>query len=223
MVMRDEGEQAAARALYEESLAICREIGERDGVAAALSGLASLHRHGEAGYPRDSAGGGATGPSPTPNAAARTLYEQALALRREIGNRRGIADALHELGALATAEGDLRQAAAHLHESLSLRFRIGDRLGIADSLAAAADLAARRGHTEPAQRLLGATQALRALLGLPALGCGMRIVDCGLRPDSDNPQPGTARSVVIHDPQLPGDDLDAAIALALAEADAITH
>ncbi len=53
--------------------------------------------------------------------AARQLYEQSLALRREIGDRNGIASALNNLGMLATAHGNLDQARELLEASLALR------------------------------------------------------------------------------------------------------
>lgn len=52
---------------------------------------------------------------------ARDLYEESLALRREIGNRNGIASALNNLGMLATAHGELDDARELLEASLALR------------------------------------------------------------------------------------------------------
>jgi len=41
-VAYEQGDAAGARRLYEEDLTLCRELGDRDGLAFALSGLAQL-------------------------------------------------------------------------------------------------------------------------------------------------------------------------------------
>ena len=51
---------------------------------------------------------------------ARGLYESALALRREIGYQKGVADTLIALGQLDTATGDERGAAARFDEAIAL-------------------------------------------------------------------------------------------------------
>lgn len=52
---------------------------------------------------------------------AQALYERSLELRREMGDRNGIASALNNLGMLATAQGELDRARELLETSLALR------------------------------------------------------------------------------------------------------
>lgn len=52
---------------------------------------------------------------------ANELYEESLALRREIGDQLGIASALNNLGMLATSQGDLSRARKLLETSFELR------------------------------------------------------------------------------------------------------
>jgi non-specific serine/threonine protein kinase len=66
--------------------------------------------------------------------AARALHEECLTIRRELGNRRGIAGSLNNLGNIASEQGDFRAARALYEESLAIKRELGDRRGIANSL-----------------------------------------------------------------------------------------
>src|SRR5262249_22780676 len=84
----DQGDVAAARALYEEGLAIGRELEEKQVIAWSLFGLGAAARdQGEM-------------------AAAGSLFGEGLAIWRDLGDRRGIARALRGLGAVAQARDD---------------------------------------------------------------------------------------------------------------------
>jgi predicted ATPase/transcriptional regulator with XRE-family HTH domain len=65
--------------------------------------------------------------------AARRHYEEALALRRSLGNADGVAGALNNLGLIAAWWGDYERATALHSESLHLRQELGDALGEAQS------------------------------------------------------------------------------------------
>ncbi len=67
-------------------------------------------------------------------ALARTLGHQALALRRQLDDKRGIAGALRGLGSTSLFSGELAQAMAHYEEGLRLSREIGDRFGVASAL-----------------------------------------------------------------------------------------
>ena len=93
--------------------------------------------------------------------------ETGLALFRELGDTRGVADSVHLLGALARGQGDLDRAQAPLEEAVALF----DRLGATDAATVArfnlGFLALWRGDPDRAEPLLAA--ALRAYreLGYP--------------------------------------------------------
>ena len=74
------GDYESARALYERSLAIRRELGDHSGVADSLSNLGLLAAD-QADY-----------------ASARALYEESLAIRRQLGDKKGIATSLTNMG-----------------------------------------------------------------------------------------------------------------------------
>jgi len=71
-----QNDMVRARALYEESLAIFRELGDRSGMAGSFNNLGNVARH-QGDY-----------------VSAHSLYEEGLAFRRELGDKRGIANAL---------------------------------------------------------------------------------------------------------------------------------
>lgn len=113
----NQGDYAAARALFEESLALWREIGNKRGIASALNDLGWMAwRQGD-------------------YAAAQVLSAESLALWQELGEKQGIATALTNLGWLAHHQGDYAAARALFEETLALRRVLEDERGVAFSLA----------------------------------------------------------------------------------------
>jgi predicted ATPase/transcriptional regulator with XRE-family HTH domain len=78
-------------------------------------------------------------------AHAATLHEQALALRRSLGDKIGIASSLNNLGGNALDQGHNSQAQALWEESLALRREIGEPRAIAIALMNLGVLAKQRG------------------------------------------------------------------------------
>ena len=62
------------------------------------------------------------------------MYRESLAIKREIGDRRGEGLSLYNLGNIAEKRGDLAEAERLHRESLAIRREIGDRQGEAASL-----------------------------------------------------------------------------------------
>ena len=133
--------------LYEEGLALWRELRGQQGLAYSLGGLGEVQR--------------AQGRS----AAARALYEESLALRRELGDRPNTAIALRQLGLTALDLGDLADARGRFIESLSLSRDLGSPRGIALALEGLAVVAVAEERVERAVRLAGAADALRTATG----------------------------------------------------------
>jgi hypothetical protein len=95
-------------------------------------------------------------------------YEQgdparALALRRDLGNKHGMALSLALIGAAAQAREDAAQAAARYKEGLTLSRLLDDRVLVATCLEGLAGVAVAHGQGEIAARLTEAA----ALRGLP--------------------------------------------------------
>jgi tetratricopeptide (TPR) repeat protein len=97
--------------------------------------------------------------------AARALYEESLAIRREIGDRYGIAWSLGGVGHVAREAQEFARCAALYRESMVLRRTLEDRSSIAQGLEDFAGLAGRQQQWERAVRLLGAAEGIAEPLG----------------------------------------------------------
>ncbi len=139
---------ARAKASHEESLARYRELGDKEGIAASLMGLAGLLR--------DVAGD---------HIRAWTFYEESLALYRALGDMWGTARVLANMGSGAQYEGDYRRATALLQESLALDKRLGNRFGMAYATEHLGGVAAAQGDLDRATQLLEESLALFRELG----------------------------------------------------------
>jgi non-specific serine/threonine protein kinase len=184
-----QGDYPAARALYEESLAIRRELGDRSGMAGSLGNLGNValeqgdYRAARALQEQSLAIkrelGDRTGMSISLSdlgevalyqgdyPAARALYEESLPIARELGHRYGIAVSLGNLGYVALNQGDYPAARAMLEESLAIWRELGDKRGIAESLEGLAAVVASLRDSLRAARIWGATERLRAEMGTP--------------------------------------------------------
>jgi non-specific serine/threonine protein kinase len=142
-----QGDYPGARSLYEESLAICRALGDGGGVACCLGGLGVVSRE-QGDYP-----------------GARSLYEESLAVCRAMGDRSGIAASLHNLGNVARHQGDYASAHRLYEESLALRRELGDRNAVAASLNSQGNAAFAQGEYASARSLYEEGLAIFRALG----------------------------------------------------------
>jgi tetratricopeptide (TPR) repeat protein len=76
---------------------------------------------------------------------AATLHSQALALRRELGDKQGIASSLSNLGVVTCMQGDQARGTALFSESLALQRELGDKPGMANSLTNLGNVVYRQG------------------------------------------------------------------------------
>jgi predicted ATPase/DNA-binding SARP family transcriptional activator len=96
---------------------------------------------------------------------ARQLYEQSLALYREIDDRWGMANALNDMGRAGIFLGAIREAKRWLEESLAIRQTLGDPRGIVNAMADLSEVALLRGQFEKAERLARESSARSQELG----------------------------------------------------------
>jgi non-specific serine/threonine protein kinase len=95
------------------------------------------------------------------DALARSRYEEALSLLREVGISGTVPSLLHNLGYLALHAGDLRHALDLFQQSLAVFRDQGDQRGVVDCLEGVAGVLAALDHSELAARLFGAAETLR--------------------------------------------------------------
>jgi non-specific serine/threonine protein kinase len=181
-----QGDQQTARSKLEESVALWREVGDRQGLAQALRFLSGsfesqgdyaaarplaeesveLFREGEDtfGLGITLSRLGITALAQGDHAAARAALEEGVAICREIGDDWALALALRNLGIGALREGDLEEAVARLAESLKVLRETGNPLYMQnlELLAAAVSM---RGDHRRAAILFGAAEALREGVG----------------------------------------------------------
>jgi predicted ATPase len=139
ILLTQQGEWAAAVPLFERSLAIYRDSGDRDQEAKELNSLGITH-----GYNGDLS-------------TARSLLEESATLAREIGSDQRLAAALTNLGMVENFAGDLDRAAQVLQEAVTLDQKHGDQLGLVLDRHALTMVSLRAGHTRRARDLLSAT------------------------------------------------------------------
>jgi predicted ATPase/class 3 adenylate cyclase len=102
-----QGDNEEARRHYEESLALYRELDDRDGISACLNNLANIAS--EAGD----------------YALARRQYEESLALYAEMGSKTGVATAVGNLAHLACKQGDFALSRRYAEQALTLAREMG--------------------------------------------------------------------------------------------------
>lgn len=142
-----QGDTPASQALYQESLELGRELGDRAGVAAALNQLGNVAWI-QGDFP-----------------VARARHEESLNLRKELGDRRGVAASLNNLGNLAMRQGDLAGARASLEGSLEITREFGDIAGIGISLNNLGNVLRMLGEPAAARAALEESLKIRRELG----------------------------------------------------------
>lgn len=176
-----QGDEREARRLQEESLALARELADRDREADALIGLArvsilardgaAMERYARASLElaRDPARVGTALHHVAESlrrqgrlADATPAYERAIAYAREHGDTRTEALALHNFGSLARVAGDHDVAAARYRESLTLALELGHERLVAYCLLSLASLSP---DPADAARKLADSDAILARLG----------------------------------------------------------
>jgi predicted ATPase/DNA-binding NarL/FixJ family response regulator len=180
-----QSDDRVARALFEESLAIRRTLGEPAGLVGPLSGLGyAAMRQGddvtaqacfEEAVNIQRQLGDQVGVAESLNSlanlvhargdlvAARALYEQSWAFNHEIGYRADVVE--HNLGVVAQEQGDLAAARQYFEASVATKRILDDAPGLALSLAKLGEVIATQGDLAAAQRVLAESVVLERELG----------------------------------------------------------
>jgi predicted ATPase len=151
---RLEGDFPRAQDLGEESLQLFRDLGDVPGIASALIRLGEQARL-EGSFLRAN---GQHDASLLLYQQAQRRYEESQALYRELGGKRGISGALHNLGYVELHQGRGDAAARLFQASLGLKEELKDRRGIIGCLAGLAAVASQTDRLIAAARLFGVAQ-----------------------------------------------------------------
>jgi len=128
-VLLDQGNYARARVFFDECLALQDRLGNQWGSALAQSNLATCLIVCQMDLP-----------------LAQALLEKSLALRRQLGDKTGIAYTLNNLGIAVMNRGDLPGAERLCGESLALFQDLGNNVGIAAVYNSLGEIVGRRGE-----------------------------------------------------------------------------
>jgi len=178
------GDYVAGGARLEESVALWRELGDKRGLALALTyanglGWVALYERRVAEARALFAEGvalwrelgdkwglakalwslGAAVRRDDP-AAARPILEESVALFRDVGDAWGLMDTRDQLGIVARAEGDYMQAGLLFEESLAISRETGNKGSLATSLKGLADVVQDQGDYRRALALYQESLAL---------------------------------------------------------------
>jgi non-specific serine/threonine protein kinase len=169
--------------LFQESLSLWQHLGDRNGMAQALSALGVaaeyLGDHAQALVYFEQSLPLLSGEADTSQRArtltslalsvfhsgdlerAMMLCTEGLALHQQLGDQRGVAAALANIGLIWQARGDEQRATALWEESLAVRQQIGDQGGAAHVLGLLAGVAVRQGAYARASELYRESLTLR--------------------------------------------------------------
>jgi non-specific serine/threonine protein kinase len=146
----NEGDQARGTALWEESLALAREIGDPTRIGSTLTNLAyATLLQGD-------------------HERAIALGEEVLALAHELGSARAdiFPEAQVNLGLAALGQDEYVRAEASFDEALAVSHRQGKNPTVMNALEGMSDLAGALGEAPRAARLWGAAEASREATGI---------------------------------------------------------
>jgi tetratricopeptide (TPR) repeat protein len=181
------GQNEQALALYQQSLEICRKIGDRQGEGTTLNNISLIYdAKGDydtaLGYLEKSLAiqqqiGDRPGEGATLNNISQIYHakgdydtalvylEQSLAIRQQIGDRKGEGTTLNNISLIYDAKGDYDTALGYLEQSLAIRQQIGDRMGEGVTLNNLATTAHAKGDYDTALRYLEQSLAISQQIG----------------------------------------------------------
>jgi predicted ATPase/class 3 adenylate cyclase len=161
VMARNQGDYQQAHMLLDKSLAVWRDLANKEGMANALNNL------------------GTVADDQSDYMTAAMYYEKSLSLRRETEDQWGIALSLNNLGHVALAQGTFERAAVLCEESLALFLKLGDKWGSGLSLSILGEVAYHKGDLERAITLQEQSLNLRRELG-DRRGIAQSLNDLGL-------------------------------------------
>ena len=195
VLMDTQGEPDPARRLFERSLAVWRELGDRDLEARELNSLGiAYNRLGDL-------------------ESARSVLHESIAIAREIASPIRLATALTNLGQLESAAGDFDRATQALQEALTIDAEQGDLFGVALDRQSLALVSLRAGRPREACDLLSGTFDFVATAGNTPFLAHILELSAVIRADLGEPLPaarlaGAAEGIryqsglVITDPEV---------------------
>lgn len=149
-----EGNYDAAESLFQQSLAIAKDLGDLYYQAILLNNLANVYHYNHQFQ------------------QARKAYEESLAICKEIGDRDGEAMALNNMGELAAIEGNYHEAMALSRQAIEIARQIEEEWTIIVCLNNLGE--ASNALNKPEQAMNYLTEAIRLAWDIEAIDCVAR-------------------------------------------------
>jgi tetratricopeptide (TPR) repeat protein len=143
---------------YRKAEQIANDGGDPIGVAIALNNRGLAERRDRSGTDAE---------VEERRAHAREHLNQALTIRRKLGDRRGLAETLNNLGVLSFEMRHFSEAWRYYHEALQHELAIDNRHGIGIALANLGEVAEELGQVESGARLVATAEWVLTEIGAP--------------------------------------------------------
>ena len=147
MIYVNQGQMEQAIELYQQSLAITKQIGNVQSQASTLHQMGDLYQ------------------TQGKMKQAIELYQQSLAITEQIGNVQGKATTLHQMAGIYANKGQVEQAINLYQQSLAITEQIGDVKMKSNILAGIAMIYANQGQVEQAIDLCQQSLAIHEQIG----------------------------------------------------------
>jgi tetratricopeptide (TPR) repeat protein len=142
-----QGRYEEAEKMYQESLKLAKELGDKSGIAITLHQLGMIHQD-QGRYEE-----------------AEKMYQESLKIAKELGDKSGIASTLHQLGNIHYAQGRYEEAEKMYQESLKIKEELGDKSGIASTLHQLGNIHQDQGRYEEAEKMYQESLKIKEELG----------------------------------------------------------
>jgi len=146
-ILKLNGQNDEAFALYEQSISIYKKVGDRQGEGATLNNISQIYST-KGDY--DTALG---------------YLEQSLDIRQQIGDRQGEGITLNNISQIHKARGGYENALRYLEQSLAIMQQIGDRQGEGATLNHISQIYSTKGDYDTALRYLVQSLAIMQQIG----------------------------------------------------------
>ncbi len=127
LIYENQGDISKGLEYYHKSLKIQEELGDKKGIAISLNNIGVTYYN---------QGVASTEASAKVELLTKGLeyYHKSLKIREEIGDKKGIAGSLNNIGYIYDNQGDIPKGLEYFHKSLKIYEEIGDKSGMAASL-----------------------------------------------------------------------------------------
>jgi tetratricopeptide (TPR) repeat protein len=147
IIHQDQGRYDEAMEMYQKSMKIEKELGDKSGIAGTLHQMGNLHfmqdRYDE----------------------AMEMYQKSMKIEKELGDKSGIASTLHNIGVIHQNQGRYDEAMEMYQKSMKIEEEIGNKRAIASTLHQIGNLHFMQGRYDEAMEMYQKSMKIEKELG----------------------------------------------------------